>query len=371
MSPSDDDNPPLALRDGMRMLALVVLIGAAIGLTITIAIPFLPALTWGVALTIIAWPLHRWIGKRVPYPSLAAALTTSVVVAVIVGCGLFITYQLAAETTAVTQKYQESTADQGIRNSLESVPLLSRFVGWMDRVGVDVEAEVQKLIGSSIEGASGFAQGSVSALIQFLVAVFVMFYLFVDRAEFLHGLRDLLPMSRAESDRVIQRAADTVHANLYATIITSVIDSVGGGLLFWWLGLPAPVVWAVAMFILGLLPIVGAALVWFPTAVYLALTDRTLAAAALMGWGLATFVIVDNFVYVRLAGERMRMHPVAALIAFLGGIAVFGTAGMILGPAIVGVTVALIDVWQRRNAAAGSPAIPASPNASIALKPDA
>src|SRR5205085_9831743 len=178
--------------------------------------------------------------------------------------------------------------------------------------------------------------------------VFVLYYLFRDRAQFLRALRGLLPLTRADSDRLFARAADSVHANLYATIVTSAIDAVGGGLMFWALGLPSPVLWGVVMFVLSILPVVGTALVWVPAAAYLAVTGNWLAAVALVVWGIVEFIIVDNIIYVRLAGQRMRMHDVPAMIAFLGGIAVFGLSGMILGPAILAVTTAFLEVWRRR-----------------------
>src|SRR5262245_8998490 len=112
-------------------------------------------------------------------------------------------------------------------------------------------------------------------------------------------------------------------------------------------------------FVLSILPIVGAGLVWLPAAVYLALSGQLLAAAALIAWGVLSFLIVDNVIYVRLAGERMRMHDVPALIAFLGGIALFGISGMILGPAILAVTAALLEVWKRRLTGASAPSAPA------------
>lgn len=172
--------------------------------------------------------------------------------------------------------------------------------------------------------------------------------MFLDRAQFLHGLRDLLPLTRPESDRVLACAADSVHAGLYANVVTSLIDSIGSGLIFWGLGLPAPVLWGAVMFVLAFLPIAGAGLVWGPAAVYLAVGGRYGAAAIVVGWGLLTFIVIDSILYFRLVGNRMRTHPVVAIIAFLGGIAVFGMSGMVLGPAIVAVTMAFRDVWQSR-----------------------
>ena len=138
-------------------------------------------------------------------------------------------------------------------------------------------------------------------------------------------------------------------------MVTSVIDATAFGLAFWATGLPAPVLWAVIMLILSLLPVLGAGLVWVPAAVYLAMTGRWLGAAALIGLGVVTATFVDNILYARLAGGRMRMHNVPVLVSFLGGLAVFGMSGMILGPAILAVTEALLEVWKRRMAGAKGP----------------
>src|SRR5205085_12595272 len=95
--------------------------------------------------------------------------------------------------------------------------------------------------------------------------------------------------------------------------------------------------------------------VWLPAAAYLAMPGGGVEAAALVAWGVGSWVVNDNFIYVRLAGDRMRLHQVPALLAFLGGPAVFGATGMILGPAVLAVAVALLEVWARRAAGAADP----------------
>ena len=109
------------------------------------------------------------------------------------------------------------------------------------------------------------------------------------------------------------------------------------------------------MLLLSLLPVLGAGMVWVPAAIYLGMTGRWLGAASLIGLGVVTATFVDNILYARLAGGRMRLHNVPVLVAFLGGLAVFGMSGMILGPAILAVTEALLEVWKRRMAGAKGP----------------
>jgi predicted PurR-regulated permease PerM len=118
--------------------------------------------------------------------------------------------------------------------------------------------------------------------------------------------------------------------------------------MFWLVGLPSPVTWGVVTFVLSFLPILGTYLVWLPAAVYLALIGHWSGALAIVVYGVVAWGIVDNVIYVRIAGDRMRIHQVPTLIAFLGGLVVFGASGMILGPAILAVTAAVLEVWHYR-----------------------
>jgi predicted PurR-regulated permease PerM len=165
----------------------------------------------------------------------------------------------------------------------------------------------------------------------------------------LQQVRHFLPVTRSEADYLFTRASDAVHATVYATFMVGLLQGVTGGLLFWALGLPAPLLWGVSMTLLSIIPILGAFLVWVPAAVLLALDDRWGSALILVTWGLLMAGPVGNYAYAYLAGGRMRLHPVPALLAFIGGLAVFGVSGMVLGPVIVAVTVALIAIWQKRS----------------------
>jgi len=340
----------MVARQRFRPFVLAALTAVLIGLCALLTFPFLPALAWAVALAIIAWPLHAWISHFIKNTTAAAALSAFIVTALIVATGTFVVYQIASEAASAAERTQTLSDPGGLLKKATDVPVLGPLLGWMYQMGIDVEEQVRLLVVGYAQSVSTLVEGSVEATIQFLVIVFVLYYLFRDRRTFLEGLRNLLPLSREECDRVFARAADSVHANLYATLITSLIDAVGGGFMFWLLGLPAPFVWGAVIFVLSILPVVGAGLVWFPAAVYLALAGDFMSAGLMMGWGVGSFLVVDNVVYVRLAGARMRMHPVPAMISFLGGLAVFGMSGMILGPAIVAVTEGVLELWKPRGA---------------------
>lgn len=376
-SPAPEEGP-LATGERFRPLALAALTVALLALCAIIAYPFLSAVAWGVALAVIAWPLHAWVLRHLTGNRTAAALLSAgvVVAAVAVPCAL-VAREMAREATSAANQMRESDAKGTLRDRLAGTPGAADLVAWADRTGVDIDAEVGQAARAYLGSAAALAQGSVMALLQAAIAVFILYYMLRDRAELRAAVRRLLPMRAAEADRMFDGAAGSVHANLYAALVTSAINAVTGGLMFWVLGLPSPVTWSVVMFVLGVLPVVGAFLVWVPAAAYLAASGNWGGAAALTAWGVASNVLVSTILYTRLSGDRMRLHPVPALVAFVGGIAVFGASGMVLGPAILAVTVAVLEVWHARATgeplpapeAQPAPAAPEPPARGIAVAP--
>jgi predicted PurR-regulated permease PerM len=348
--PSPKVEGPLVSGRPLRPVALALLTLLLIGLCVYLAVPFRDALAWALALAIIAWPIHAWIGRHVPYRSLAAVLSTVAVLVLILVPGLFVTYELAQEATSAADRVKAESAGGVVRGSMEKTPGLRTVIEWSDRAGVDLDQSARQLVASYTQDAGTLIQGTTAALLQAAVALFVLYHLFRDRFDLTRSVRALLPLTRDETDQVFRQAAEAVRANLYANVLTSVVAATGGGIMFWLTGLPSPVLWAVVMFFLSLLPVLSSALVWVPAAVYLALIGHWPQAAALGTWGVVNSVVVDNLMYVWLAGHRMKLHQVPSLIAIMGGLYWFGMSGMVLGPAILAVTVAVLQVWHHRMA---------------------
>jgi predicted PurR-regulated permease PerM len=382
-------------RHWPRTAALAALTVVAVAVCVWLVTPFLTGLTWGVALAVVALPLQRWLERRRKPGNLTAGVTTAAVVLLIgVPIGL-VGWQLtaeakraAAEVRATTDAQAERAGEQaaakaereekpdaevateaeaakdearrnGWREYAAKLPYVGPQVAQLDPAQVEARARdwLDKLLGSSF----GMVKGAADAVLQSLIALFVLFFALRDRASLMTQARGFLPVSAATADRIFTRAADAIHSTVYGTFVTAVVQGATGGLVFWWLGLPAPVLWGVVMTFLGILPFVGAFLVWVPAALFLAGDGRWWQAAVLVGWGVLMAGPVCNYLYAVMAGERLKLHPVPTLLAFIGGLAVFGVSGMILGPCVLAVTVALIDVWRNRTADGTPVAVKAEP----------
>jgi predicted PurR-regulated permease PerM len=213
-----------------------------------------------------------------------------------------------------------------------------------------VRGAVEQISKGLTSGASAVVSVSVAVIVELLITLFALFYFFRDRRPALRGLRSLVPLSEDETDAVFVRVKDTIYATVYGTLTVALVQGCLGGLMFWVLGLPAALLWGTVMAVLAVVPVLGAFVVWVPAALFLLLEGSWGKALILAAWGVLVVSLVDNLLYPVLVGQRLRLHTLPVFIAIVGGLALFGSAGVVLGPVTLAVTVALVEIWRRRTA---------------------
>jgi predicted PurR-regulated permease PerM len=338
-----------------RVLSLVMIAGSVLTfyLCYLLVVPFLPAFAWALALAVVARPLHAWILRWVPNCNLAALLAVLLVTVILLIPTAFVTHRLILETGKTVETVQSEHTQAMTQKLLAEFPQLGSTVAWVQD-NVDLRGEAKRLVQSVAGEITSLISGSIGAIVQLALTLFMLFFFFRDRQAILDGVRSFLPLTSLETDAAFRRIRDTVHATIYGTVAVRIVQGTLGGLMFWWLGLPSPVLWGIVMAVLGFIPILGAFIIWVPAVCYLALEGMWVKAAILTVWGAIVIGFIDNLLYPILVGTRLRLHTLTAFIAILGGLAVFGAAGMILGPVIVAVALAVIDTWRLRLSEAGS-----------------
>ena len=336
-------------RERAQILVLIVATALAVYLCYRLARPFLPALAWAMALAVVAHPLHSWFLRRIPRPNLAAGLAVGLVAVAIVGPTLLITQQLVQEVGKGVVWLQSDGAARRWQAALEDHPWLATGLAWL-AAQVDVRGAVERVSTAFTAGASTVVSGSMWAIAELLITFFALFYFFRDRRPALRGVRSLVPLSEGETDAVFARVTDTLYATVYGTLAVALVQGCMGGLMFWVLGLPGAFLWGAVMAVLAVVPVLGAFVVWVPAALFLALEGSWGKALILVAWGGLVVSLVDNLLYPVLVGQRLRLHTLPVFIAIVGGLVLFGSAGLVLGPVTLAVTVALVEIWRRRTA---------------------
>ena len=326
-------------------LAAATMLGGA--LCVLVVYPLLAPILWATVLAIVTRPLHRRIERHVRHPSAAAALIVGVVALLVAMPFAFVATQLLQETAEAADFLKSGEASRLWREILERARLLSTVIHWIER-----HADVQSLVGQWTGGTARLLHrvlsGSIAGAAGWLIMFFMLFFLVRDRVRMLSAVERLLPLSRAEVREVFGVTVDTVHATIWGTIAVGLVQGTLGSLVFWWLKLPAPLVWGAVMALLSLLPVLGAAIVWLPVSAYLALNGQWQDALVLAAFGAIVIGLVDNLLYPLIVKDRLHLHAVPVFVSIIGGLIVFGASGVVLGPLLLVVTDTLVRIWRRR-----------------------
>jgi predicted PurR-regulated permease PerM len=180
--------------------------------------------------------------------------------------------------------------------------------------------------------------------------LFILFFLFRDRSLFLNFLCRTLPFRESETTDLLDRIDTTIKATALGRAAIAGLQGILAGLAYWLFDVPGVLLWSAATAAFAMIPGVGAILIWAPIAIYLGLSGHWGKAALLAVWGGVIVSMIDNILYPMLVGPRLRTHPVAILLSIIGGIALFGVPGIILGPVAFTVAVAMLDIYRARTA---------------------
>jgi predicted PurR-regulated permease PerM len=325
---------------------LLVITAVVLYLCWTMVAPFVSVLTWSIALAIVTNPLSRRLRRRLPNTVVALLVVTLVVVVVAI-LAIFVSQGLVHEITRGQQALRGVLQPAALQRVVEQQPRIAGIWRWTAQ-RIDL-AEIAQQASAAI--ASRVAAGVGASAVLFseaAMSLFVLFFFVRDEEMLAGALRRTVPLTKREFDAVWERVSSAIRASAYGRVLIGAIQGLLGGVIFWAVGLPAPLFWAIIMGALSILPVVGAFVVWVPAAAVLLVTGHWIRALIVVGCGIAIIHPVDNILYPVLVGPRMGLHPIVLLIAFLGGIIVFGAAGLILGPAIVALALALGDIWRQR-----------------------
>ena len=158
-------------------------------------------------------------------------------------------------------------------------------------------------------------------------------------------MKDLLPLEQVQQKVVIRRFDEVVKGAVLGNTMVAALEGIVGGMAFWIVGLPSPLLWGAVMAILAYLPLVGAATVWGPVAIYLWIQGDYLSGTILSIAGLI-IAVLDYLVRTIVVGGASKLHTLLTFFAVLGGIQFFGLVGIVAGPLVVAVSFALLDSYR-------------------------
>jgi predicted PurR-regulated permease PerM len=339
-----------------RTVLFFVMLGLAMALCFALLLPFLRLIAWAIVLAVIIHPTHRRLLRRVRQTSIAAALSCLLVMVVVIVPVTLIGAEVVDQTTKLTKRVQQAEREGELSRLFPSwdVPIVNNARRWIEeRVDLS-ELSIESVIHQTVGQTSSFvAKQSVSVvknivwgIVQVALTLVTLFFMLRDAPRLLPVVREFIPLNDEQTDALLRRVVDMIHATVYGATAVAVAQGTLGGLAFWALGLPSPLLWGAVMTVLCFVPLLGAPVVWAPTAIVLATQGAYGKAIVLALWGGLVVGSVDNFIRPIVIGARTQLHPMTVFFSVFGGLLLMGPLGLLMGPVVLAVTLALLDTLK-------------------------
>jgi predicted PurR-regulated permease PerM len=344
---------PWMERYKLSYVALFLLTAGALYVFYVIFRPYFSSLFLALVLSIAFMPVHEWVTRHVHRPTLAALITTSAVMLVVMVPLLFIGSSLfsqAASLYAFISQRMGSTWSDHFAWATEAMERTAEHVGMPpQQLKSIITARVQEfgawLVGMAGWAARGFMQQMGTAILTLLI----LFFFLRDREKYVHYVSGMLPLPPGRAQQLGTTLRDTVIGNLYGMVAVALIQGALTTIGWWMAGLPAPLFWGAIATLFSFVPLVGPSLIWIPGALVLAVQGRWVPAIALGIWGAVVVSSVDYIVRPRFAAGRVNANTLLVLLSLLGGLRAFGAIGIIAGPVVLSAVTALLSMMREEQ----------------------
>lgn len=297
-------------------------------------------------LVIVSHPIYDWFVKKTNRKTLSSVITSFIILfAFIIPLYLFFSY-VVLQTTEFFASLQESDGETKafIENLSQNIP------AFLSKIEIDIASFISKaasLVGSFMTKAViPLATGIVLFFVNLTFFMLVMIYLFPDRKKFFEVVTEIIPLDKVSSTKFITRFVAVTKKMVLSVFFAAGAQGALGGLMFWFLGIPAAGFWTIVMMIAALLPL-GSGLIWVPASIILALSGNITGGIILLLWGMVVISTADNVIRnSMLKGGKTQIPEIITFLSALGGIAVFGFFGFIYGPIIAGAFLTALDLYR-------------------------
>jgi predicted PurR-regulated permease PerM len=327
----------------LQFKSLTVLLLLVTVAFIWILLPFYGAVFWAVILGIVFAPMQRRLQAKFGWQrNLTSLCTLAVCLVIAILPVIILSVLLVQEGAAVYKSIESGELDIAAYLAQFKHSLPPYFQHLLDRFGMgELNGLREKIVKSAMQGsqvlatqAFSFGQGTFEFVVSFFIMLYLLFFFLRDGAELARKVRTAVPLEEGHKRRLQLKFNRVVRATVKGNLVVAVTQGALGGAIFWFLDIPSALLWAVLMGFLSLLPAVGAGIVWAPVAVYFLLSGMIWQGVVLGLFGVFVIGLVDNVLRPILVGKDTKMPDYMILISTLGGLAVFGLNGFVIGPLI-------------------------------------
>jgi predicted PurR-regulated permease PerM len=333
-------------KDVKKILAIIIFLILLV-LSFLLIKPFISALLFAAIFAYMLHPIHTKFVKLIKNKSLSAGIITFIFIAVLAVLLWFVAQIAIREAFNLYLEIQKVDLSTTINSLLSNIfvdsPELSR------QAALSIQQTVTQSINAFMESLGRVITDSPVLFLEIFVTLFVTFYFLRDGKKIVKGIYNILPFEGKIKDKFLKRSKEIANATIFGQIIIGLIQGVAAGISFYLFGAPSPLFFTILAIFLAILPFVGAWLVWFPVGLVMIATGNVVNGVLLMVYGIVVVGLIDDFVRPHIVGKRGKINPAIALVGMLGGLALIGPVGLIVGPLIIEYVLIFIQLYKKRK----------------------
>ncbi len=339
------------IRTGFLLFILVIL-GAVSTLLV---LPLLQYVLAAGLLAFVLFPLHEWLARRrfevrgygfIIGPRISAGIVTAFAIVAAIVPVLALSIVLLRTIRSFIQNLDESVVIEAIRDLLfefgmddvDSIELQEYLLS-------ELEQLIESIVNTALQEALRLLNVSIRVGIGLLVLLFLLYYFLLDGRRLIAWLGTTAPLDATVRRKLFDEVDSVTRAVMKSHVFVAVVEGVLGGIGLYLLGVPNVAFWTVVMIVVSFLPAIGIWLVWAPAVGYLLIIGQPGHALVLLFYGIAVLSVVDNYLRAVLVDRDTGVHSAVVLVGVIGGIYLFGILGLFLGPVLLAVFKAAIEVF--------------------------
>ena len=319
--------------------------------------PFLIPLFLSIIVAVVSGSIYRYFLKLFRMKKALASLVTCLLLTIVMLIPILLiagimTNQALALYTSISNQIANNEMEGTLRGLLDYVaPLWQALQSTFDISKETITSQLGELVGKASNflytNAMNLVKGFTALIINFVLIIFITFYLLMDGRQMSFKVMSLSPLPQHLNRSIAQDMVVSIRTTIKGTFMLALLQGILNGVGFWIFNVPNSLFWGTLVIFASMVPLVGAALIWLPVSVYLLITGNVPGAVVVLVWGLIVGLVCDNILRPKILGAERGIHPLLTFFSVLGGLYFFGMVGLFIGPLILAVLISLLEVYQR------------------------
>ncbi len=329
----------------LQIVSFLLILLLMAGLVFTVVQPFLNILVLGFILAVLFYPMSEWFSVKCKSHAWGALITLLIMLVIILVPVALLGQVIFTEVSNLYDNFRHGQFVLDRSQLVSGLPV--QVQDFVTTASKDLSSVVSRVTANAFQTFSSVVSNLASFFLSFFLTMLATYYFMKDGRHFKEVLIDLSPIDNKQERILFVKITNAVNGVVKGQFLTAIIQGVVATVGYLIFGVPNAFLWGFFTMLAALVPTVGTSLALIPAVIYLLLTGQNAQALGLLIWGALAVGLVDNIIGPKVLGHSTRVHPLLMLIAVLGGVSVFGFLGFLLGPILMAVFVAMIDMYRK------------------------